>query len=136
MKREYLPIEALPTWAKLNGVTFHDVKIKRLQTEDGVDKGSAVVATSKKTAKALMDGGEIVPDILITVPRDLVLSLELVETWAKSDRHLKEVLDAVGEYGRVSGRVFPSCSLLSLKIVLPSLFLLKHLRSNLACVVN
>lgn len=102
MKREYLPIEALPIWAKLNGVAFHGVEIKRLRTEYGVDKGSAVIATSKKTAKALVEGDEIAPEILITVPRDLVLSLELVETWAKSDRHLKEVLDAVGDYGRVS----------------------------------
>jgi hypothetical protein len=102
MKREYLPIEALPTWAKLNGVRFHGVEIKRLQTEYDIDKGSAVIATFKKTAKAFVEGGEIAPEILITVPRDLVLSLELVETWAKSDRHLKEVLNAVGDYGRVS----------------------------------
>lgn len=102
MKREYLPIQVLPTWARLNGVTFHDVEIKRLQGEDGIDKGSAVVATGKKTSNTFVDGGKAVPDILITVPHDLVLSLELVETYAKSDRHLREVLDAVGDFARVS----------------------------------
>jgi hypothetical protein len=102
MKREYLPIETLPVWARLNGITFNDVQIRHLQTEGGVDKGSAVVATGKKPVKTSVDEGEIVPEILITVPRDLVLSLELVETYAKSDHHLKEVLDALGDYARVS----------------------------------
>jgi hypothetical protein len=95
--RQFLPIDALPAWAKLNGISFHDVEIKRIQTDDGIDKGSAVVTTCPKYSEP---GGD--PQILMVVPPELVLSLDLVHICAKSDRYLKEVLDAVGEFGTVS----------------------------------
>jgi hypothetical protein len=38
----------------------------------------------------------------MTIPRDLVLSRERVELQAKSDNYLRELLDALGEVGRVS----------------------------------
>lgn len=108
MKRQYLPIETLPAWAKLNGVIFNGVEVKHLYAEDGSDKGSGVVVTSEKlildgegTGDAECDDARQ-PGVLINVPHDLVLSLELVDTCAKSDRYLKEVLDAAGEYGRVN----------------------------------
>ena len=41
------------------------------------------------------------PKILLTVPKDLVLSQSLVEEHAKSDRHLREILEAVGDFGKV-----------------------------------
>ncbi|KAL1960455.1 hypothetical protein VTO42DRAFT_7754 [Malbranchea cinnamomea] len=96
MKRQFLPIEALRAWAKLNGITFHDVEIKQLRTDDGIDKGSAVVTTCVKVA--MEDSPD--PEVLMVVPRDLVLSLDLVHTCAKSDRYLKEVLEAVGDFGK------------------------------------
>ena len=86
---------ALPVWAKLNGVEFHGVDIERL-TDHGIDKGSAVVATRDLTGK---DGTEQ----LMLVPKDMILSLEAVANYAKSDKHLREVLEAVGDYGRVRG---------------------------------
>lgn len=101
MRREYLPIDALAAWARLNSVEFHDVEVTRLQTEDGVDKGSAIVATAKKSAQKFDPEVQAEPKILMTIPPDLVLSQELVETCAKADRHLKEVLDAMGDYARV-----------------------------------
>lgn len=55
-------------------------------------KGLGLVACSQ-----ISNGGER----LITVPKDLILSLENVWVFAKSDRHLREVLEAVGEYSRV-----------------------------------
>ncbi|KAK2758139.1 hypothetical protein FQN53_008319, partial [Emmonsiellopsis sp. PD_33] len=102
MRRELLPIEALPAWARLNRVQFHDVAVQRPRTEDGTDKGSAVIATAKRSAKEYSPEAEASPEILMTIPPDLVLSLEAVETCAKSDRHLKGVLDAVGEYARTA----------------------------------
>jgi hypothetical protein len=108
MKRQYLPIGTLPAWSKLNGVVFNGVEVKHLHADDGSDKGSGVVVTNEKlildgegTGDAECDDARQ-PGVLISVPPDLVLSLDLVETCAKSDRYLREVLDAVGEYGRVS----------------------------------
>ncbi|WEW56812.1 hypothetical protein PRK78_002267 [Emydomyces testavorans] len=118
MKRRFLPIEALSTWAKLNGVSFDGVEIKHLQTEDGVDKGSAVVATRNRVAKDFaLQSEEAGPEILMRVPADLVITLDLVETYAKSDRYLREVLNAVGEFGKTARRA----------ILLYLLLLLTHL---------
>lgn len=108
MKRQYLPVETLSAWGKLNGVIFNGVEVKRIYAGDGSDKGSGVVVTSERlildgegTGDAECDDARH-PGVLMSVPHDLVLSLELVETCAKSDRYLKEVLDATGEYGRVN----------------------------------
>lgn len=104
MKRQFLPIEALSAWTRFNGVSFDGIEVRRLRTEDGVDKGSAVIATRSRPAKTRELGNDDVnePEILMHIPADLVLSLSLVETYAKSDRYLREVLDAAGEFGKVS----------------------------------
>ncbi|QSS50847.1 SET domain-containing protein [Histoplasma capsulatum var. duboisii H88] len=98
MKREYLPISALAAWARLNCVEFHDVEVTQLQAKDGVDKGCGIVATAKKSARELDPEAEIEPQVLMTIPRELLLSRELVETCAKTDRHLNEVLDSMRDY--------------------------------------
>lgn len=102
MKRQFLPIEALPAWTKLNGITFHDIEVKRIVTDDGIDKGASTVTTCVKESKE--DSPE--PEILMVIPPDLVLSLDMVHTCAKSDRYLREVLEAVGEFGKVSPQTF------------------------------
>lgn len=88
MQRKFLPIEALSAWAELNNVEFNGVKISSLPA----DKGSGVVATA--------DHGEE-SAILMRIPQELVLSLENVWMYAKSNQHLREVLEATGEYARV-----------------------------------
>lgn len=95
MRREDLPIDALPAWAKLNAVSLTGVTFHRLQTDDG-DKGCAVVATEDRG-----ESNESASEVLVSIPSDLVLSLESVRNYAKSDRYLREVLEAVGEFGRV-----------------------------------
>ncbi|EEH33402.1 SET domain-containing protein [Paracoccidioides lutzii Pb01] len=102
MRRETLPIDAVAAWTRLNNIEFHGVEVKRLETGDGVDKGAAVVATETMSTQELNAEAQAQPKILMTVPRDLILSLESVENYAKSDRHLKEVLDAVGDYARTA----------------------------------
>lgn len=98
MKREFLPIETLPSWAVLNDVSADGVAFRRLRSlEDGTDKGSAIVATRDRRD----DGSGLSPQVLLTIPLDMVLSLQSVENHAKSDGSLREVLDAVGDYGRV-----------------------------------
>lgn len=98
MKRQLLPLEALPAWIKLNGISIHGIEIKRLVTNDGIDKGASTVTTCVLESKE--DSPE--PEVLMVIPSDLVLSLDTVHTCAKSDRYLREVLEAVGEFGKVS----------------------------------
>jgi hypothetical protein len=98
MKREYLPIEALPAWQRLNGIVTTGVEFRKLgSNEHGTDKGSAIVATEAKTSSE----NDAKPEILIQIPGDVVLSLETVHNYAKSDRYLRDVLEATGDFGRV-----------------------------------
>ncbi|KAL5365279.1 hypothetical protein BJX96DRAFT_179694 [Aspergillus floccosus] len=98
MKRDYLPVESLLTWAKLNNITVKGVTFKKVQS-DGIDKGSAIVATEKSLGGSSADATS---DYLIRVPSDMVLSQQLVENHAKADRHLREVMEAAGELGRTA----------------------------------
>ena len=86
-----LPISAFRPWAELNGVTLNSVQVGPMPGFE--HRGSTVIAENDMT------GGETGP--LMVVPRDLALSRESVEGFAKSDKQLKEVLDSLGEYARV-----------------------------------
>ena len=46
---------------------------------------------------------------LMLVPKDLILSMEQVWIHAKADRHLREVLEAMGDYARVKHPAFCCC---------------------------
>lgn len=87
------PIGNLPRWAKFHGVRFNGVKIGPLPGFE--DRGSTVIADTE------LHGGEAEP--LLVVPKDLIISRSNIELLAKSDRHLREVLAAVGHFGRVCG---------------------------------
>lgn len=75
-------------WATLNGCRFEGVNVEEL-----AGKGLAVVAKTD-----LKD--DIGP--LMTVPREMILSLETVELHAKADKHLRDGLDALGSFGKVT----------------------------------
>lgn len=90
MHRQTLPIDQLGAWARLNNVEFNGVKIMASQG----DKGSGLVTTAERS---------IDNPLLMTIPNDLVLSLENVWVYAKSDKHLRQVLEATGDYSRVIG---------------------------------
>ncbi|KAE8391022.1 hypothetical protein ETB97_001587 [Aspergillus alliaceus] len=101
MKREYLPIETLPSWTRLNGVSVDGVSFCKLRTDDGIDKGCAIVATAEMSNKSSdIEGAGL--ETLLRVPSDMILSHRLVEDHAKSDRYLREVLEAVGDFGRTA----------------------------------
>lgn len=89
MHRETLPIDQLAVWTRLNNVEFKGVRIVALHG----NRGSGLVTTAETTDDSW----------LMTVPNDLILSLENVWVYAKSDKHLREVLEATGDYSRVSG---------------------------------
>lgn len=95
MHRASFPLSYFPAWAELNHVHFNGVAVSTMSN----GKGSGLVATAETSE----------PDqILMTVPQALILSLEKVWILAKSDRHLREVLEAVGDWSRVA---CPSASL-------------------------
>lgn len=86
------PIDALPLWAEFHGVRFNGIKVGSIPGLE--DRGSTVIAD-----RDLAGGKE---DPLMVVPKDLIISRQNIEIIAKADHHLKEVLDAVGDFGRVS----------------------------------
>ena len=89
MRRHCLPIEHLRAWATLNDVKFNDTCVERITNPDGQHKGAGLFAARDFET------------FLLSVPHELVLSVDLVHDYAKSDGHLRDVLEAVGEFGRV-----------------------------------
>ncbi|GAM42862.1 hypothetical protein TCE0_044f17217 [Talaromyces pinophilus] len=92
LNRPLLPIEALPTWARLNGIKFNDIEFAKLEF------GSGIVAKTDKEYSSAQETEEK-PEILMSVPPDMVLSLDLVHELAKSDPYLRGVLEASGDFG-------------------------------------
>ena len=90
MYRETLPIHQLGAWARLNSIEINRLKITTVQG----NRGSGLVTTAERP---------VINPLLMTIPKDLVLSLETVWLYAKSDKHLHQTLEATGAYSRVSG---------------------------------
>lgn len=98
MKREYLPLRTLPAWQRLNGIVLYGIEFQQLGSdENGADKGSGIVATESKSSSE----SDTNPEILLQIPSDLIISLETVQNHAKSDPYLRDVLEAIGDFGRV-----------------------------------
>ena len=89
MHRETLPINQLAAWTRLYNVEFNGVTITTVQG----NRGSSLVTTAASADDPL----------LMTVPSEFILSLDNVWIYAKSDRYLRQVLEATGDYSRVSG---------------------------------
>jgi hypothetical protein len=85
------PIDVLPRWASFHGVEFNHVKIGPLPGYES--RGSTVIADQK------LVGGSVEP--LIIVPKELIVSRRNIKLFSKSDHHLREVLEALGDFGRV-----------------------------------
>ena len=88
MRREVVQPASSTYWARLNQIELNGVKVS--QVPGG--RGCGVIATDFLSEENA---------ILMTIPRELLLSLEKVWVYAKADRHLREVLEAVGDYARV-----------------------------------
>lgn len=85
MKKDTWKIEQLLPWTELNNVELNGVAIA-----EGVH-GSGIFATKDLDEK----------QTLMTVPQELVLSLENVWVCAKSDSHLLQILENLGDFSRV-----------------------------------
>ncbi|KAK4556899.1 hypothetical protein LTR86_005880 [Recurvomyces mirabilis] len=86
-----LPDEALLPWAMLNDVAFH-----RVVPGVTIGKGGALLASKDFSSDNDRDNHMT----LLTVPRDLILSLERVLEHSKIDRDFREVLEQLGDFGR------------------------------------
>lgn len=85
------PIDTVPAWAAFNSVLFNAIKIGPIPGLE--DRGSTIIA------KRRLEGGN--EDPLMTIPRDLILSLERIQEHAKVDADLRAILERLGEFGRV-----------------------------------
>ncbi|KAI9742270.1 MAG: hypothetical protein M1818_004170 [Claussenomyces sp. TS43310] len=86
MKRRPIPISSLPAWSKLNDINFYDV---RVQTLDASGHGLAA-------ERALSSANTYDQPRLLSVPKDLILSNEAVEEYAKVDGDFRELLHVAG----------------------------------------
>lgn len=89
MRRERLPSSALSLWAGLNGIQFKGVAIE----EGPHGRGYGVFARED-----IISSSETP---LITVPKDLVLSVEAVQAEARYNKCLRELLEAAPELATV-----------------------------------
>ncbi|KIX05431.1 uncharacterized protein Z518_06303 [Rhinocladiella mackenziei CBS 650.93] len=95
MKQVSLPLETLQAWSHFNNIQLFGASVEpQLVTGDGIDKGGGLVANT--------DLGPGEP--ILAVPLELVLSKERVEECAKSDKHLRELIDAAGPLFQVGRR--------------------------------
>lgn len=92
MLYEQLPIEQLTPWALLNDIQIVGVEIcPNIVNQDGVSKGGGILATSNHESA----------DILLSIPAELVLSKESVLQSAKTDKDLRELIDAMSDFVQV-----------------------------------
>lgn len=86
------PVSALRTWASLSGASFKHVRVGHMP---GLEhRGSAIIA------ERALSGNDYDP--LVTVSRGLILSKDRVDEQSKTDGNLKEVLDSLGDFGKVN----------------------------------
>ena len=79
---------SLLPWARFNGVTLNGVDVRPTD-----NKGMAVIASA---SQEVLDSKP-----LMEIPQDLILSKEGVELHVKSDVYLRNVLEALGDFGGV-----------------------------------
>ncbi|OTB09055.1 hypothetical protein M426DRAFT_131631 [Hypoxylon sp. CI-4A] len=86
MKRGHLSLNDLPAWCLLNDVAFTDVKVAHI-----TGRGYGLTAE-----KDLGNDDDIGRPPLLTIPKELVLSAEGVEEYAKESKDFRQLLDAAG----------------------------------------
>ncbi|KAI0472620.1 SET domain-containing protein [Xylariaceae sp. FL0804] len=87
MRRGEFPLSTLPTWCLLNNVAFARVKVA-----DTEKRGLGLVAVGDLPEGD--DSAQSPP--LLTIPKGLVLSREVVHDYARENRSFRQLLDAAG----------------------------------------
>lgn len=92
MKHASIAASQLQTWAALNDVELRGIEISTaIITEDGINKGGGILSTASHDAE----------DTVLSVPRDLVLSKEAVLQCAKTDQHLRDLVETLSDFIQV-----------------------------------
>jgi hypothetical protein len=91
MRRGEFPLSALPAWCAFNDVNFFDVKVADIE-----GRGYGLVVERD----LMNDADNVEVPTLLTIPKDLVLSIEAVEEYAKVDKHFHDLHDAAGHQVR------------------------------------
>ncbi|KAI1778255.1 SET domain-containing protein [Hypoxylon cercidicola] len=87
MRRGLFSLSDLPAWCVLNDVNFVGVKVANIS-----GRGYGLIAE-----KDLVSGDDnFEPPTLLTVPKELILSAEGVEEYAKESKDFRQLLDAAG----------------------------------------
>lgn len=81
MRQNFLPVTALPAWAKLNDVVFYDVRVENLP-----GKGYGLTSTANLNSEATFDA-----PIVLSIPQDLILSPTALDEYARSDKDFREL---------------------------------------------
>ncbi|KAI1140464.1 SET domain-containing protein [Hypoxylon sp. FL0543] len=87
MRRGRFSLDDLPAWCVLNDVTFVDVKVADIS-----GRGYGLIAERYLNNEV----ENVEPPALLTVPKDLVLSAEGVEEYAKENKDFRQLLDVAG----------------------------------------
>jgi hypothetical protein len=77
-------------WLRHNGVKFGAIEPKIVE-----GRGTALVASED------LRSSSTVSQEILTIPKDMVLSIETVHSHALFDQDLKEVVESLGDWGRV-----------------------------------
>ncbi|KAL7897565.1 hypothetical protein HDV64DRAFT_45945 [Trichoderma sp. TUCIM 5745] len=88
MSASHLPIEAFPAWALLNDVEFRSAEVRSIE-----GRGFGLVA--KNDIPGVSDDISST-EAIIRIPRDLVLSAEAVDAYAKVDQNFRQLLEVAG----------------------------------------
>lgn len=92
MRHASIPIEGLQPWAQLNDVPLHGIQISsNIIADDGASKGGGLLSTTNHSSE----------DVLLSISQDLILSKESVLQCAKTDRHLRQLLEAMEDFIQV-----------------------------------
>lgn len=93
MRHASIAATQLRTWSQLNDVQLNNTEItSNIVDADGSSKGGGLVSKSYHHAE----------DILLSVPKELVLCKDTMHLCAKSDHHLKQLLDVLEDFIQVS----------------------------------
>ncbi|KAH8671115.1 hypothetical protein BX600DRAFT_239117 [Xylariales sp. PMI_506] len=87
MRRGEFSIQALPAWCGFNDVSFFDVKVAEIE-------GSGLGLVAERDLVNEPDNVEI--PSLLSIPKELVLSAEAVEEYAKEDKNFRDLLSVAG----------------------------------------
>lgn len=89
MRYATIALDQLTPWSQLNDVKLYGTKISaNIITEEGVSKGGGLVSTSTHESE----------DVLLSIPSDLILSKESLLQCAKTDVHLRQLVEVLEDF--------------------------------------